>query len=107
MGSERRIYQRLLICVPCRIRHDGEPISGRSYDLSEGGAAIITDTELSERKTYELEIRWLQGEPSHFRGQVRYCRKLLDGHFMSGLQFIQPIPEQGREILKSLRPATE
>lgn len=105
--SDRRIYQRLLICVPCRLVLDGTEIAGRSYDLSEGGAAIMTDVELRPSATYDLEIRWIQGPPSRLRGQTRYCRQLKDGHFLSGFQFEGAIPDQVREILSALRPAQE
>ena len=103
MGKERRVYQRLMVCVRCRISFGEEEILGRSYDLSEGGAAIITDVELTTEKVYDLELRWLQGAPSRLRGQVRYCRKVKDEEFMSGFIFAEPVPEQEKEVLRSLR----
>jgi c-di-GMP-binding flagellar brake protein YcgR len=103
MDKERRVHQRLMVCVRCHIFFEGEEISGRSYDLSEGGAAIITGVELTTEKVYDLELRWLQGAPSRLRGQVRYSRKVKDEEFMSGFIFAEPVPEQEKQVLRSLR----
>ena len=106
MSADRRIHQRLLICVPCRLTGEEGEVAGRSYDLSEGGAAIMTDVELRPSAIYDLEIRWIQGPPSRLRGQTRYCRQLKDGHYMSGFEFVGAIPDAVRQVLSALRPAS-
>lgn len=103
MDAERRVHQRRLVCIPCRIEVGGDLLTGRSYDLSDTGAAVITEAPLRGSPQCRIQFMWIDGRRSELRGQIRYSRPIHDGsEFMSGVSFMQVPDASVQELLAQL-----
>jgi c-di-GMP-binding flagellar brake protein YcgR len=101
---EQRRYERVAFyCnLDLTVLPDGPTVPGRSFDLSVGGAGIIT--QLSLKRGQAIRIRFhLPNGPNEvidedLLGQVAYTRADEDGN-RTGIQFLETIREATQPTL--------
>ena len=100
MEAERRVHLRKLICIPCRIEVGGDLLSGRSYDVSCTGAAVITEIPLEGSPQCRIQFLWIDGGRSELRGRIRYSRPIHEWHeYIAGVSFLQAPDTIVQELL--------
>lgn len=93
MDENQRVYPRKpLRCIAKVMAQGGQPLTGRTVDLSMGGVCLLLPEEL--RKGMPCAISFevpIHGEMRRFSGlgRVAYCVLSGTDGFRTGLQFMQ------------------
>ena len=111
---ERRVSRRKPLFCPINFRilrlgdrdlkHLASKIgTGESHDISKGGVALLTNLQLPVGITLLVEFP-LAGKTVSLIGRVKHVRSLQnsDYSFVTGVQFIQPEPEELELITKNI-----
>lgn len=114
MGEERRVFERKSLKGPARIVLTGTPsMIVRMFDISLGGACVISDSNIPAKKSFQLEFNILVRKTSAMAGfrapvvvtHVSFSNS--EGGFRIGLQFLNLTDLQRHLIVQylDLRPA--
>lgn len=84
-SSIRRHFVR-----PCSlvVRGTTEAIRATSQNIAEHGINLITEKKLNEGDVALLRVHSLEGSPTYFLAECRWCHDFGDDWYLSGWHFI-------------------
>jgi c-di-GMP-binding flagellar brake protein YcgR len=107
--DNRRKHSRFEVTLAAEVDVRGEPLSGETRDVSEGGVAVILSDALEENSSIDLSLILMQDgiedpneEPFKTKATVVWAAPTEDGQSMMGLRFVAVAAVEARRLKRFL-----
>jgi hypothetical protein len=94
---EKRQLPRFPVWAPRTIRPVGEGVPGAFevwlIDIACGGIGFVSAQPLDAGTEFYVNIPGAEGPELHVLARIVHCRRMANGSFTSGAQFLREVPE--------------